>query len=61
MSGSDHEIVSVATFLEYRARRLRPPVTITQADAPPDDALPTDHELGGLASAAVISAPPRQV
>jgi hypothetical protein len=62
MSGSDHEIVSVATFLEYRARRLRAPVA--RPDAPPDDATPamaTDQELHRLASAAVIAAPPRLV
>jgi hypothetical protein len=60
MSGSDHEIVSVATFLEYRARRLRAPVALP--GAPPDDATPaTDQELHRLASAAVIAAPPRLV
>jgi hypothetical protein len=60
MSGSDHEIVSVATFLEYRARRLRAPVA--RPEAPLDDATPpTDHELQRFASAAVIAAPPRLV
>jgi hypothetical protein len=54
---SDHELVSVATFLEYRARRLRAPVT--RPDAPPDDATtPTNEELRRLALAAVIAAPP---
>jgi hypothetical protein len=56
---SDHELVSVATFLEYRARRLRAPVA--RPDAPPDDATPTNEELRRLALAAVIAAPPRQV
>jgi hypothetical protein len=31
-----HEVVSFASFLDYRARRLRAPVGVA-ADAPPDE------------------------
>lgn len=55
MSGSDHEIVSLATFLEYRARRLH--AAVTRPDTPPDVTTPTDEELRRLASAAVTVAP----
>jgi hypothetical protein len=57
MSGSDHEIVSVATFLEYRARRLH--AAVIRPDAPPDDAaVPADDEIHRLESVAVSAAPP---
>jgi hypothetical protein len=56
MSGTDHEIVSVTTFLEYRARRLH--AAVARPDVSPVDAPPPDEEQHQLVSVAVIAAPP---
>ena len=60
MSGIDHEKVSFTQFLDYRARRLRPPVIGGEPGPPAVVTAPPDSpEPDRMAVAATLARDPR--